>query len=276
MKDHTLLHGDQIRAFRQKVYHYYRNHGRELPWRKTDDPYMILISEIMLQQTQVARVIERYEQFIRAFPDIGSLAQARLREILNVWQGLGYNRRALMLKKLAEVVAIEFKGTVPSSVDSLMRLPGIGSATASAICAFAFNQPVVLIETNIRTVFIYHFFRDRGSVKDVEILPLVAQSLDQESPRIWYFALMDYGVALKKAHGNPGRGSAHYQKQAPFKGSNRQIRGMILQVLVKKPRVSEEQLVATIPFSEEVVQHNLKQLEKEGFVVKKGRHISVT
>jgi A/G-specific adenine glycosylase len=275
MKDHALLYGDQIRAFRQKVYYYYRNHGRELPWRKTNDPYMILISEIMLQQTQVARVIERYEKFIQAFPDIASLAQARLREILNVWQGLGYNRRALMLKKLAEVVATEFEGTVPSSVDSLIRLPGIGSATASAICAFAFNQAVVLIETNIRTVFIYHFFRDRGSVKDVEILPLVAQSLDQENPRIWYFALMDYGAALKKEHGNPGRGSAHYQKQAPFKNSNRQIRGMILQLLVKKPRVSEERLVATIPFSEEAVQHNLKQLEKEGLVVKKGSHVSI-
>jgi A/G-specific adenine glycosylase len=275
MRYHTLLSAEQIREFREEVYHHYANHGRKLPWRKTNDPYKILISEIMLQQTQVARVIEKYEQFTRTFPDIGCLAQARLREILSVWQGLGYNRRALALKKLAEVVAIEFAGTIPSSVDSLMRLPGIGSATANAICAFAFNQPVLFIETNIRTVFIHHFFRDRGSVKDIEILPLVAQTLDQENPRIWYFALMDYGVALKKEHANPSKRSAHYQKQAAFKGSNRQIRGMILQFLVRKPEVSQEVLVATIPFSAGAVQRNLKQLEKEGLVVNKGRHISV-
>lgn len=275
MKHHTLLSAEQIREFREEVYHYYRNHGRELPWRKTNDPYKILISEVMLQQTQVARVIEKYEQIIHTFPDIESLARARLREILFAWQGLGYNRRALYLKKLAEEVVAEFEGRIPSSVDSLMRLPGIGSATANAICAFAFDQPVVFIETNIRTVFIYHFFRDRGGVRDTEILPLVTQTLDSERPRKWYWALMDFGVAVKKKHANPSRVSVQYQKQAPFKGSNRQIRGMILQVLVRRHRVSESRLIKMLPFQENVVQHNFEQLEKEGLVVKRGKDISI-
>ncbi|MFH1626215.1 MAG: A/G-specific adenine glycosylase [Pseudomonadota bacterium] len=275
MKRQTPLEAEQIRNFQAKVYDYYRAHARRLTWRETNDPYKILISEIMLQQTQVARVIEKYEQFVRTFPDVESLERAPLRDVLGVWQGLGYNRRALALKRLAKTAVAEHEGKIPSSIDSLMALPGIGRTTAHAICAFAFNQPTVFIETNIRTVFIHHFFRKRSNVNDTEILPLVAQTVDSQNPRTWYYALMDYGAALKKTHTNPSRNSAHYQKQGPFQGSNRQIRGVILQTLLKKSRVSQVFLMRATTFPEESVRQNLKQLEKEGLIVKKGRYISI-
>jgi len=275
MKRHTVLSAGQIRKFRDKVYDYYRNHGRDLPWRNTSDPYRILVSEIMLQQTQVARVLEKYEEFIHTFPTIDSLARARLRDILKVWQGLGYNRRALALKKAAEVVVGHHDGKIPACIDSLRALPGIGNTTAHAICAFAFNEPTVFIETNIRTAFIYRFFRNSHKVRDREILPLVAQTLDAENPRIWYHALMDYGAALKKKHANPSRSSAHYQKQSPFEGSNRQIRGAILRALVEKPKVYEGELVKAIPFRAEAVMQNLKQLEREGLVARNGKYVSI-
>jgi A/G-specific adenine glycosylase len=275
MKHSNVLHIEQIRAFRQKVYRHYRQHGRDLPWRRTSDPYKILISEIMLQQTQVSRVIEKYEIFIRTFPNIESLVQAPLREILSVWQGLGYNRRALVLKRLADMVVTQFDSKIPANAEDLRKLPGIGEATANAICAFAFNQRVVFAETNIRSVFIHHFFPEGANIKDAEVLPLVSQTLDSRNPRKWYWALMDYGAALKKNMINPGRSSAHYQKQGPFKGSNREIRGRILQTLVKRPRISEDELVEKLPFEEEAVQRNLRQLVREGFLLKRGAQVTV-
>jgi A/G-specific adenine glycosylase len=273
MKHTNVPHLEQLRAFQQRVNRHYRHYGRDLPW--TSDPYRILISEIMLQQTQVSRVIEKYELFIRRFPNIESLAQAPLREILSVWQGLGYNRRALVLKRLAEIVVSRFDSTIPANRESLKKLPGIGEATASAICAFAFNQPVVFAETNIRSAFIHHFFPGKTNIKDTEVLHLVAQTLDSENPRQWYWALMDYGAFLKKNIANPGRNSAHYQKQSPFKGSNRQIRGSILKTLVKNPTLSEDELIEKLPFAEEAVRRNVRELVREGFLLKRGAHITV-
>jgi len=265
-----VLEAFQIRAFRKVVKNHYRAHGRELPWRNTEDPYKIFVSEVMLQQTQVSRVIEKYGSFLCAFPDIYSLAQAPLREILRVWQGMGYNRRAMALKQAAITVVNHFNQRIPSKVDSLISLPGIGKATACAICTFAFNQPMVFIETNIRTVFIYHFFDHLAKVRDTHILPLVAQTLDRHHPRVWYYALMDYGAALKKRYGNLNTKSAHYQRQGPFEGSNRQIRGAILKALVGGERISENKLVSNTRFSPKMVIQNLEKLQKEGIIVKDG------
>ncbi len=265
-----MLSLEKVRSFQRIVYNYYRTHGRELPWRKTNNPYEILISEVMLQQTQVHRVIEKYGEFLRAFPDIHCLARAPLREILNAWQGLGYNRRALALKKAAEQVLSHFSGRIPSDVDSLASLPGIGNATACAIGAFAFNQPTVFIETNIRTVFIHHFFSNRNSVRDAHILPLVAQTLDHGDPRTWYHALMDYGAALKRRYGNSNTKSAHYRRQGRFEGSNRQIRGTILRALVRDECVCEPDLLANARFTKEALRRNLEQLQREGIIEKKG------
>jgi A/G-specific adenine glycosylase len=271
----ALLEGKKILAFRRKVYEYYRTHGRDLPWRKTDDPYRILVSEIMLQQTQVRRVIEKYDQFIRAFPDVESLARAPLRDILSLWQGLGYNRRALAAKRAAERVVAEYHGRIPAEVHSLTSLPGIGNTTASAICAFAFNQPTVFVETNIRAVFIYNFFGNRREVTDSDIRSLVEHTLDRENPRLWYYALMDYGAALKKGHGNPSRSSAHYRRQARFEGSNRQIRGVILRELLRKGSLSKRALVRQSRVSLNSVRRNLADLEKEGLVVRRGTRFSI-
>jgi A/G-specific adenine glycosylase len=259
---------EAIHVFRTTIYAYYEHHGRQLPWRETDDPYCILVSEIMLQQTQVLRVLEKYEEFIRTFPDFTTLAHASVQEILKVWQGLGYNRRALALKKTAEVVVSHYSGVLPAEPAELRKLPGIGPYTAAAIAAFAFNRPVMFIETNIRTVFIYCFFHDQTAVKDREILPLIEQTLDTSNPRRWYYALMDYGAMLKQQYHNPNRRSAQYQKQTPFKGSNRELRGMILRALTAHTRISEAELVAKLNADSEHVSFALKQLVAEGFITK--------
>lgn len=186
-----------VSAFREMVLYHYRQHGRPMAWRDTTDPYRILVSEIMLQQTQVERVSTKYPEFLAAFPDFTSLAQAPLADILAAWQGMGYNRRAIALQKCAQRVMNEYGGVLPADVDTLATFPGIGWATASSICAFAFNMPVVFIETNIRRVFIHFFFSDGSSVNDAEILPIVERALPDDS-RVWYWALMDLGTALKK------------------------------------------------------------------------------
>jgi A/G-specific adenine glycosylase len=265
----------EIRRFQRLVYDHYQKNGRKLPWRKTRDPYKILLSELMLQQTQVKRVIEKYGQFLLRFPAIESVARAPLRAILELWQGLGYNRRALALKKLAAIIVDDHEGRIPRAIEALKALPGVGDATAGAVCAFAFNKPVVFVETNIRSVFIHYFFHDRDGVKDSEILPLVEQTLDAKRPRQWYYALMDYGVDLKEQHANPSRRSAHYTKQSPFEGSLRQVRGMILRALVEHPGISEPALVKEIDRDKEMVRQGLGQLCREGLIVKKGRRFFI-
>jgi A/G-specific adenine glycosylase len=199
--DHTIPHYSHdtqgIIAFRRMVLSYYEQNRRDMPWRNTTDPYQILVSEIMLQQTQVERVMTKFTVFIHAFSDFSALASAPLADILAVWQGMGYNRRAIALQKCAIRVMNEYNGILPSDSELLLTFPGIGKATASSIAAFAFNLPVVFIETNIRRVFIHFFFDATEEVHDEDILPLVRKALYRENPRIWYWALMDLGTALK-------------------------------------------------------------------------------
>ena len=275
MKQSRTLSSQQIRRFQREVYDYYKRNKRKLPWRKTRNPYRILLSELMLQQTQVKRVIEKYKEFLRRFPTIESVARAPLRDILKGWQGLGYNRRAVSLKILATIVVDDHGGKITPDIETLQALPGVGAATAGAVCAFAFDKPAVFVETNIRSVFIHHFFQDRDGVKDSEILPLVEQTLDSKKPRQWYYALMDYGVALKEQHPNPSRRSAHYTRQSPFEGSLRQVRGMILRALVKDPGITEAVLVKEINRDVDRVGQCLQQLSKEGFIIKKGKRFFI-
>ncbi len=269
------LTSEEVRKFQNVIYRYYRKHRRNLPWRLTSDPYHILVSEIMLQQTQVQRVMGKYEQFIRKFPGFSSIARSPLRMIFKKWQGLGYNRRALALKRIAQKVMKEFRGNLPASVETLITFPGIGRATASSIVAFAFHEPTVFIETNIRRVFIHSFFHDTSNIKDVEILPLVEKTLDTSNPREWYYALMDYGVMLKKKYENPNRRSAHYQKQSPFQGSNRQVRGMILKMLTRESCISEREIMRKLQMSPEILRGNLIQLQKEGFIRKERKKFTI-
>jgi A/G-specific adenine glycosylase len=252
--------------FRQHIYRYFHEHGRQLPWRTTHDPYRILVSEIMLQQTQVERVALKYELFLASFPNVASLARAPLREIMVAWQGLGYNRRALALKQTAQRLVAEFGGRLPQTVNTLRTLPGIGAATAGALAAFAFNQPVVFIETNIRRVFLHCFFAGQTGIRDTEILPLVAHTLDRVQPRPWYYALMDYGAGLKRLASNPNRRSAHYQRQPPFADSDRQIRGLILKTVLGASELTMAELVQTIGKNPARTQAIIGALIREGFL----------
>ena len=264
-----------LRSFKRLIYDYYRKHGRSLPWRKTSNPYHILVSELMLQQTQVPRVLEKYREFIARFPDAAALAKAPLRSVLTVWQGLGYNRRALALKQIALALVAQHRGKVPSSFDDLVKLPGVGKATASAILAFAFNRPVVFIETNIRTIFIHFFFPGQDEVSDEEIIPLVTKTLDAANPREWYYALMDYGTFLKKSIANPGRKSRHYHKQSPFDGSNRQVRGRILRYLTRERQSTEEEIAEGLSLDPGKVKSALLALEKEGLLTRKRAGLTI-
>ena len=272
--DDIVLGCRMILPMQNIIYSYYRKHARQFPWRETTDPYRILVSEIMLQQTQTFRVMGKYEAFIKAFPDFATLAGAQLNTVLSLWQGLGYNRRALSLKKTAEIVVSNFHGTLPDSYEELISLPGIGKATAGSILAFAFNKPIPFIETNIRRVYIHFFFNDREGITDSEILPLIEQTLDRENPRQWYYALMDYGAMLKKSVINPNRKSAHYTRQFRFEGSDRQIRGMILKALIASP-MDEKALIETLAMDSSRVKKILVALEKEGFIVRERNSIRI-
>jgi len=264
-----------VRLFSNVVYGYYENHGRKLPWRTTKKPYHILVSEVMLQQTQVERVMEKYPIFLERFPDFQSLACAPLRAVLQVWQGLGYNRRALHLRKAAQLIMTQWYGRLPDDEEKLMTLPGIGTATASAILAYAFNRPVAFVETNIRTVFLHFFFKNQRTVTDAAILLLVEKTMDRANPRVWFHALMDLGAMLKKEYGNPNWRSAHHARQSRFEGSDREIRGKILRMLVREQRVSLEGLVRVASVSRRRLAGILAQLEKEQLISKKGRSYSI-
>ncbi|HVY35812.1 MAG TPA: MarR family transcriptional regulator [Candidatus Paceibacterota bacterium] len=224
----------RLQQFKRTVRDFYRKNGRhDLPWRTTRDPYNIMVSEVMLQQTQVSRVIEKYKEFLKRFPTVRALARAPLPRVMSVWSGLGYNRRAKYLKEMARRIVVEHKGAFPKDSKSLTALPGVGLYTARAVAAFAYNVPDVFIETNIRTVFIRHFFPRTTNVSDKHIAALVEQTLDRKNPRIWYWALMDYGAFLKQTkHDRSHRRSAHYKKQPPFDGSVRKARGAILRMLL--------------------------------------------
>ena len=198
---------------------------RDMPWRRDTRPYYILVSELMLQQTQVDRVVPKFEAFISRYPDVHELARATLADVLRLWQGLGYNRRAKFLHEAAKKIVET--GTFPADEDGLVKLSGVGKNTAGAILAYAYNKPVVFIETNIRAVYIHHFFNDEEKVADKDIYELLERTCDKANPREFYWALMDYGSWLKKQGVAPGR-SRHYKKQSPLKGSTREIRGRII------------------------------------------------
>ena len=240
-----------------------------MAWRHTRDPYHIVVSEVMLQQTPVARIAEKYPAFIAAFPSFAALAAADQGDVLAAWQGLGYNRRGMHLKRLAEEVVAGYGGILPHIPEELESLPGIGPATARSIAAYAFNAPVAFIETNVRSVFIYEFFRGAVSVRDSEIAPLAEAAMPRGKSREWHWALMDYGAHIKANAGNPSRRSAHYAKQEPFAGSDRQIRGKIITLLVERSPRTIAGLREASP-SGERLRKNLEKLVAEGLVRKKG------
>ncbi|MDP2815474.1 MAG: A/G-specific adenine glycosylase [Rectinemataceae bacterium] len=256
--------------FRNLVFAHYKKHGRhDLPWRKTKDPYRILVSEVMLQQTQVERVLPFYKAFLKEFPDVKALATAPLARVLIRWQGLGYNRRAKMLHEAAKTVVKDYVGKMPNTVEALEKLPGVGHYTARAVAAFAYNEDVILIETNLRTAVTHHFFPNEEKVSDKEILLILEKLFRKGTSREWYSALMDYGAFLKRSGVRINAKSKTHAKQSAFVGSGREARGAILRALSKEAKT--EHFLSSLLGSErsEQVAAQLEKLAKEGFLEKK-------
>jgi A/G-specific adenine glycosylase len=266
----------KILSFRKKVYSYFTLHGRDLPWRNNLTPYTTFVSEIMLQQTQVDRVAPFFISFVKELPGFRELARAPLHQVLRLWQGLGYNRRARNLKRAAEIIVADHNGMLPSSTVTLESLPGIGKATAASIAAFGFNLPAVFLETNIRTALIHGFFGDKTLVTDNELLPIAAAVLNKKNPAKWYSALMDYGAMLKKKHGNLSRRSEHYKKQSKFEGSRRQLRGKALKLLVETGGRSSRSLAKELETELPIVEEILNDLSKDNLIVLRGKAFSIS
>jgi A/G-specific adenine glycosylase len=281
-----------LKKFQKTIWNYYGEHKRPMPWRQTRDPYRILVSEIMLQQTQVSRVIGFYKNFIKQFPSFRALAAAKTADVLKAWQGLGYNRRALALQNLAKEVVKNYNGTLPRDTESLISLPGIGPYTAGAIRAFAFNEPGVFIATNIRRVFIHFFFPGQTKVTDAMLVRYIERTVDQKNPREWYYALMDYGsmmfgifkmtrmadvpgLGVSTRSENPNRRSAHYTKQSAFAGSERELRGKIIRFLIAKKKASPSVLSRELGEPSKKIEHTLTKLIQEGFIVKKDADVRI-
>ncbi len=281
MKEHRFpdrpdaLTPSDIKTFQRLIRSHYRSCGRDLPWRATADPYPVLVSEIMLQQTQVDRVVPKYLAFIETFPDFASLARARLQQVLAAWSGLGYNRRARALKSCAEAVMADHGGSLPEAREDLVRLPGIGPYTARAIGVFVYNRPETVLETNIRSVYIHFFFAGRTKVCDSDLVPFIEKTLYRRDPRSWYNGLMDYGALVKKAFGNPARRSISHARQSRFQDSNRQLRGMIIKILLQQATATEGGLIRKTDRDAAQVSAALAGLLAEGLVTQKGSRITI-
>ncbi len=254
------MSSSSIATFRKEVLSYYKRDGRnDLPWRKTTDPYKILVSEVMLQQTQVARVIEKYKSFLKKFPTVRALAKAPLSEVLKEWSGLGYNRRGKYLHDAAKDIVEKYGGDFGKAFDN--KLSGVGPYTKSAVKVFAFNELEVLLETNVRTAIIHHFFPNKGKVADVEIEKIATTLARGQDPRTWQSALFDYGSYLKRSSIRNNNRSKHYTKQSKFEGSLRQIRGAILRTLGSKPARLNVACDERFPMA-------LMSLARDGLIVK--------
>ena len=258
---------ETLEEFSSKVLNFFDQQGRKFSWRSEISPYRVLVSEIMLQQTQTGRVEEKFSAFVARFPGFQELAAADFSAVLRLWKGLGYNRRAKYLHDISRTAVAEFDSALPDDPEILVRFSGIGKATAASICVFAFNKPYAFIETNIRTVFIHFFFPDQLGVSDPEIFALVEKTMDRENPRRWFYALMDYGVMLKQTVGNLSRKSSTYRKQSRFEGSDRQLRGRILDLLLSRTRVDVTTAAIILEQPEDRVRALTGALYSEGLLV---------
>ncbi len=261
----------QIRKFQNEILSYYKTNKRKMAWRDISNPYKIFVSEMMLQQTQVERVKIKFAEFIKHFPTIRSVAQADKIEILKVWQGLGYNRRALFIKRACEEIIDKHKGIFPKDFITLQTLPGIGPSTAGAICAFAYNQPVNFIETNVRAVILHFFFKDKEKVSDKEVMSVLEKVTPSDtSPRDWYYALYDYGTFLKKTLGKKKTAlhqkSKHYNKQSKFEGSFRQKRANVLSLKLSTPEISDVEILSKLKITDQDLEDVYHSLTKDGLI----------
>lgn len=260
--------------FLEQVWGRGRQLYRTMPWREDTRPYYVLVSELMLQQTQVERVVPKFQAFIAALPNEKVLAAASLADVLKLWNGLGYNRRAKFLHEAAKKIMQDLNGKFPQTKEELISLPGVGINTAGAILTYAFNQLAPFIETNVRTVFFHHFFADKESVDDKEVMILLEEMIDREHPREFYWALMDYGAYLKKNGAGKIQRSKHYKKQSVLKGSVREVRGQIIRILAGGDTVVEV-LRVELP-ADERFDPALSRLIKDGLVQQNGSTLHLT
>lgn len=258
-----------ILAFQETIWQKGRELFREMPWRTDTRPYYVMVSEIMLQQTQVDRVVPKFEAFIERFSSVEDLSKASLAEVLQMWSGLGYNRRAKFLHEAAIKIMAEYSGVFPETGKELMSLPGIGVNTSGAMLAYSFNAPSIFIETNIRTVYFYHFFLGHDEVSDSELRAVVEATIDAEHPREWYWALMDYGSYLKRQGIGQNNKSSHYKKQSPLKGSVREVRGQIIKLLTATD--FDELALRLKLLADERFEPAITSLQKEGLISKTGQ-----
>lgn len=256
-----------LKEFSSFILSFYEKHGRVFAWRQTSDPYRIHLSEVMLQQTQTSRVQPKYELFLSLWPTFKELSEATLEELLFNWKGLGYNRRALNLRKSARLTE-QWGWTIPNDPKAIASLPGVGKATSAALLAFCYQERSIYLETNIRRVLLTCFFHECEGVKDKELEALLGELASLQSDiKSWYYALMDYGVLLKHLLPNANTRSAHYTKQGTFEQSNRQIRGALIHLLSDTGGKDERALHSILnAFEPERITYCLKQLQREGFV----------
>jgi len=262
---------ETVKLLQGLVYGYYAAYRRDLPWRDGADPYRVLVSEVMLQQTQVDRVIPKFSAFMEKFSNPQGLANASTPQLLAAWQGLGYNRRALNLQRAARMIVEQWDGRIPDDPALLQQLPGIGPYTAGAVASFAFNRPQLFLETNIRAVLLHFFFADQQGVTDKQLLTVAEAALDRENPRNWYNALMDYGSDLKRRFPNPSRRSRHHSQQSRFEGSDRQVRGAVLRLLLNAGGATLSALQKQLAVDAERLNRIMEGLVKDGFLKKEGR-----
>ena len=261
--------------FTNRVLRYYMQHKRSLPWRDIeqlsikDRGYRVIVSEFMLQQTQVQRVVPKFTAWMQRWPTIDHFTAASFADVLSLWSGLGYNRRARYVHGALQRILTDYEGIVPKSTETLASLPGIGTNTAGAIVVYTYNEPMIFIETNIRTVYLHEFYANTpDAISDKQLRSKVADTLDTVNPRQWYYALMDYGTYIKHQHGTPLAKSAHYKKQSVFEGSNRQIRGKIIYALTQLQSIEIEQLQEEL---QDARLHDcIQSLSSEGMIIVDG------
>jgi len=265
--------------FQKKIYDFYAQNKRNFSWREDITPYKIVVSEIMLQQTQTTRVKEKFENWLHIFPDFQTLAKASQSQVLQHWQGLGYNRRGVALHTIAKIVVEKHKGILPNDINTLQSFPSVGPNTAGSIAAFAFNTPTIFIETNIRTVYTCEFFAGKTEISDKDLILYIQATLDTKNPRDWYYALMDYGVYLKKLLPRINSASKHYAKQSAFKGSKRQIRGHIIRILTQHHQLSYDEIIAitkeALPQNSHSIENVIQDLLSEKLIYQKNEIIYI-
>ncbi len=241
------------------VLSFHAKEGRDFSWRRTTDPWAILVSEVMLQQTQTARVEPLFDAWMSRFPLAKNVADAGMAELYEAWKGLGYNSRAMRLRETARICVADYGGLPPSNEKLLLQLPGVGRYTARAVLAFAWNIPSSFLETNIRAALIFHFFDGAEKITDRELESVAETVMVRDDARRWYYALMDYGAWLKKQEPNPARKAAVYAKQSTFQGSVRQARGALLRLLGERGTASLSWIAA-----ESGIEYNRLQLAANG------------